>query len=55
MMRSGIKEKCHDRERLLFLCKASWIFIHACRRQPSVCAKVQGGGIVHRTDMAHRA
>jgi hypothetical protein len=45
MMRAGIKEKCCDRERLLFLCKASWIVIHACRRQPSVCEKVQRGGI----------
>jgi hypothetical protein len=55
MMRAGIKERCHDRGRLLFLCKLSWIVIHICRRHPSVCAKVKRGGIAHRIDMVHRA
>jgi hypothetical protein len=53
MMRVGIKVKCRDRERLLFLCKESWIVIHTCRSQPSVCMKVHRGGIVHRMDMTH--
>ena len=55
MMRAGIKVKCRDRERLVFLCKAIWIIIHACIRQPSISVKVQRGGIAHRMDMAHRA
>jgi hypothetical protein len=55
MMRGGIKLKCRDRESLLFLCKVTWIFIHACRRHPSVCTKVQWGGIAHITDIAHKA
>jgi hypothetical protein len=55
MMREGIKVKCRDRERLLFLCKVIWIVIHACRRHPIICEKVQWGGVAHRTDIAHKA
>jgi hypothetical protein len=54
MMREGIKVKCCDRERLLFLCKSSWIVIHTCRRKPSICEKVHRGDIAHRTNMAHK-